>query len=593
MFIRTKETPNSPRRSVQVVENKRDDKTGKTKQKIIRYVGIALDDKEEAKLKAMAMDYIAKIAAAEEANSLFPRSEDEVLEELETKEKNKPGRKPRKDLKDVLPVDQVNLDMITEECRVVDGVHEVAGHLYDELKYNKVLKNEKYGKILKDLVLCRISNPKSKLATSNILKRYYMKEHDIDSIYRTMDHVFGKIDDIRLATFEATSSLIPGEVDVIFFDVTTLHFESIQEDELRKFGYSKNFRFNTTQVVLALATNTDGLPIGYELFEGNKAEVTTLMTSIDEWKKKFKIKDVCFIGDRAMFSESNLKAMEEKNYKYIIAAKLRSLPDLMQEKLMQESNYTKATVAKDLSWIGEFNYHENDIALLEAQEATSSAIATYRKHITNNANRRFVVSYNTKRARHDYKKRASLLEKVGKQLTQTSSNTAKLVSNAAVKKYTSSEGKAKSSIDEAKVEADARWDGFHGVITNIEKETATLAHILGQYRRLVKIEECFRINKTDLKMRPIYHFKPERIRAHVAICYMAFALVRQLEYRTKLLKKLSVASIIEELNSVQSSIYIHKVTKDRYRMPGSFSNEARKIYSAIGVKRNLDPYPIL
>lgn len=593
MFIRTKSTPNSPRRSVQIVENKRDNKTGKTKQKIVRYVGIAMDDAEEAKLKAMATEIIAKLVAAEDANSLFPRSEDEVLEELDIQEKKKPGRKPRKELKDVLPVDQVNLDMITEECRVIDGVHEVAGHLYDELKYDTVLKNERYSKILKDLVLCRISNPTSKLETSNILKRYYMKEHDLDAIYRTMDQVFEKIDDIRLATFEATASLVPGEVDVILFDVTTLHFESIQEDELRRFGYSKNFRFNTTQVVLALATNTDGLPIGYELFEGNKAEVKTLIDIIDEWKKKFRIKDVCFIGDRAMFSEANLKAMEERNYKYIVAAKLRSLPDVMQEKLMQEGNYSKTIDTGTFSWVGDFDYHQDDIIRLEEAQASSREIKKYRELIENNKNRRFVVSYNTKRAWRDYKKRKSLLEKVEKQLTQTSSNTAKLVSNAAVKKYTSSEGKSKSSIDETKVETDERWDGFHGVITNIEKGTTTLAHILGQYRRLVKIEECFRINKTDLKMRPIYHFKPERIRAHIAICYMAFALVRQLEYRTKLLKKLSVASIIEELNSVQSSIYIHKVTKDRYRMPGSFSNEARKIYSAIGVQRNIDPCPIL
>jgi transposase len=293
-----------------------------------------------------------------------------------------------------------------------------------------------------------------------------------------------------------------------------------------------------------------------------------------------------------MFSEANLAAMQEKNYKYIVAAKLRSLPEVMQEKFMKEDNYVKATVGKDLSWVGEFHYDENDLALLEAKEATPSSIATYRKHIKNNEKRRFVVSYNTKRARHDYKKRASLLEKVGKQLDQTD-NTAKLVSSATLKKYTSSKGKSQTSLDAAKVEEDAKWDGFHGVITNIEKGSVDPGYILAQYRRLVKIEDCFRVSKTTLKMRPIYHFKPERIRAHVAICYMAFALVRQLEYKVKLLKKLSLTSIIEELNSVQSSIYIHKKTKDRYRMPGSFSNEARKIYTAMGVNRNLDAQPIL
>ena len=94
-------------------------------------------------------------------------------------------------------------------------------------------------------------------------------------------------------------------------------------------------------------------------------------------------------------------------------------------------------------------------------------------------------------------------------------------------------------------------------------------------------------------MRPIYHFKPKRIKAHIAICYMAFAVLRQLEYRVKLLKKLSPAVIIEELNSVQSSIFVHKITKDRYRIPGNFSHEARKIYNAIGVERDQNARPII
>jgi len=127
----------------------------------------------------------------------------------------------------------------------------------------------------------------------------------------------------------------------------------------------------------------------------------------------------------------------------------------------------------------------------------------------------------------------------------------------------------------------------------LKDKNITYEDILKQYGRLVKIEDCFRVNKTTLKMRPIYHFKPERVRAHVAICYMAFSIIRQLEYRVKLIKKISIGSIIEELNSVQSSIYVHKVTKDRYRVPGNFSNEARKIYQAIGITRTTDAHPLL
>jgi len=600
MFIRVKTNPNSPRKSVQVVENKRDSK-GLVKQKILRYMGIALDDNEEAKLRAMGLEWIAKtnqeLDEASNQMSLLPnRSEDQILEDLEAIETRKLGRKPRKKIEDILPTNQVTIDDIEEESRVIDGVHEVAGHLYDELQYNTLLPNKRYSNILKDLVLCRISNPSSKNASSKILRRYYMKDHDLDAIYRTMDHVFSKIDDIQKATFTATNSLFSGALEVVLFDVTTLHFESTVKDDLRKFGYSKNFRFNTTQVVLALATNSDGLPIGYELFEGNKAEVKTLIETIANWKSKFAIGNVCFIGDRAMFSEDNLVQLEALGYNYIVAAKLRSLPSVMQDKIMQEDKYIEHTTSENIVKTAAFTYQPEDIRLLEENKANKAKITKYQKSIEQYKNRKFVVSHSAKRARKDAKQRQILLDKIEKQLDQTS-NSAKLISNSAIKKFTSNEGKSQSYIDQSKIDLDAKWDGFHGVITNIKETTdggsTTNEYIINQYKRLVKIEDCFRVNKTTLKMRPIYHFKPERIQAHIAVCYMAFSVLRQLEYRIKLQKKLSPALIIEELNSVQSSIFVHKVTKDRYRIPGNFSHEARKIYQAIGVTRDQNAHPIV
>jgi len=149
----------------------------------------------------------------------------------------------------------------------------------------------------------------------------------------------------------------------------------------------------------------------------------------------------------------------------------------MQEKFIQEGNYVKTTVAQDLSWVGEFEYQQEDISLLEEKEATPLAMGSYRKHIMNNAKGHLVVSYNTKRARHDAQTRRS--QKVEKQLDQTN-NTAKLVSNAVLKKDTSSKGKSYTSIDIAKIEEHALWNGFYGVITNISKETVDPSHILTQ-----------------------------------------------------------------------------------------------------------------
>jgi transposase len=122
----------------------------------------------------------------------------------------------------------------------------------------------------------------------------------------------------------------------------------IETDELREFGYSKNFRFNTTQVVLALATNEHGLPIGYELFKGNEAEVKTLIASISQWRTLMNINSVCFVGDRAMFSKDNLALLDEHGYSYVIAAKLRKLPKPKQDEIVDEKYYRMDFINKDV-----------------------------------------------------------------------------------------------------------------------------------------------------------------------------------------------------------------------------------------------------
>jgi len=142
-------------------------------------------------------------------------------------------------------------------------------------------------------------------------------------------------------------------------------------------------------------------------------------------------------------------------------------------------------------------------------------------------------------------------------------------------------------IDEDKISKDAQWDGLHGVITNDKMISATEA--LAKYARLWVIEESFRINKHDLKMRPIYHWTPQRIEVHVALCYMSFSLLRHIEYGVALTQKLSPREIMDSLLGVQASIYQHKKTKDLYRMPGVMGHDVRKIYKAFGLRRSLDP----
>jgi transposase len=282
-----------------------------------------------------------------------------------------------------------------------------------------------------------------------------------------------------------------------------------------------------------------------------------LITSIEHWKTLFNIGSVCFIGDRAMFSRANLAKLEAYGYQYIVASKLRVLSKEVQAKILDERNYKPTVIDNTFTWVTEME-----------QEG-----------------KRLIVTYKKQRAIKDQQERKRLLDKI-KKLIGTKGATKKLITNQGVKKFTKIDEASKPVLDEARIAEDALWDGLHGIITNIREVKPE--SLIARYARLWIIEESFRIQKHLLKVRPVFHWKPRRIQAHIAICYMAFAILRHLQYRVALTQKISPEIIIEELTNVQASIYIHKRTKDLYRVPGYLSNIARKIYKAFDLIRSQD-----
>ncbi len=192
-----------------------------------------------------------------------------------------------------------------------------------------------------------------------------------------------------------------------------------------------------------------------------------------------------------MMSETNLAMLESSGHHYVVAAKLRSMPHALKSEILNEKNYRTGLINNELAWTGEFLYK----------------------------NRRLVVSYKTARAKRDAYQRDQIVNKINKTLG-SDGNTHKLITNKGVKKITKTE-ETTTILDDEKIEEDSLWDGLHGVSTNIKD--ASHAQLLARYARLWKIEESFRLNKHTLSMRPLFHFKKERIHAHIAICYMAFA----------------------------------------------------------------------
>jgi len=335
MFIRIKTTPKSPRKSVQICESVR--RGDSIRQILVRHIGIANNEQHLIELKKLAEHVKRQIEEERYGPSLFPlpTSEDPPLPTPSTEVVE--GVNEEKIVQDSAEQKQmVDLTNLFEQRRVVEGFHDIFGQIFRELGFNQILP-QKQSEVLREVLLARIAMPTSKHRAQEILAADFGRDIPLDRIYRMLDALLLKKDAVQKQVFSATQSLFAEQVNIVFFDVTTLYFESTEEDELRTFGYSKDQKFHMTQVVLALATNMAGLPVGYRLFPGNTAEVKTLLACLDEWKKILPIGEVFLVADRAMMSEANLAALENAQIKYVIAAKLKKMPPSIRKQILEKN----------------------------------------------------------------------------------------------------------------------------------------------------------------------------------------------------------------------------------------------------------------
>lgn len=548
MFVRIKDKSNN-KKAVQIVETFR--RGDKVHQKIVRHIGQAVTETEVEALRQLAQAIMVEVE--NQRQPVLPLVAPEDVYGLP---------KTKREV-----TDTVTVKNLREEQRIIEGVGDIFGKLYDDLGFNNILGDRqpdaKWNNILKSCIMARLANPVSKLRTASMLEQDYAITIPVEKIYRMMDRVFEREETIKLKVGQTTLSLFQEQVDVLFCDVTTLYFESIKTDDIRKFGYGKDGKFNEVQVMLALITTTDGLPITYELFPGNTYEGHTLMTMVEALKKRYAINNILIVADRAMFNEDNLQQMEQSGVNYIVAAKLKTLSNALKNEITADDDFKAATVDNELYWLKEYEL----------------------------GGRRLIVSYNSRRARKDGADRARLIERLLKRQTKDGVIRIKdIIPNRGSKKYlTITAGKA--AINQSLIDKDALFDGLHGVITNVKEDKAV--SILSRYHGLWQIEEAFRVNKHDLKMRPIFHWTPPRIKAHIAICFMAFTIAKQAVYRLRHQQMaISFEQLRNELLHVQASLMVDITTKKKYAIPSHVTINQKKIYQAFGLKRSEVPYYI-
>ncbi|MCI0501219.1 MAG: IS1634 family transposase, partial [Epsilonproteobacteria bacterium] len=314
-------------KSVQIVETKRIGK--KVKQTIIKHIGIAFDDKELEELQSLAHSIKVKLELDTQLPIYSPQEIEEKLAKYEKKgEKKEKIQESSTQILDDTPnradYDVNLLDMI-EEDRVVKGIHDIFGKLYDELGFGKVLANPARNvsscNALKEIVLARVATPDSKRGSVLNLAENFGVKLDLKAVYGMMDKIDDKqISKLNTIVYDQTKALFKDTIDIVYFDATTLYFESFTEDALKKNGYSKDGKFNQPQVVLALMVTKQGLPVGYKAFSGDTFDGHTIIPALKEVQEHFKIDKVVFVADSGMFNKNNLNEFDKIHnpflYKY-------------------------------------------------------------------------------------------------------------------------------------------------------------------------------------------------------------------------------------------------------------------------------------
>jgi transposase len=337
--------------------------------------------------------------------------------------------------------------------------------------------------MLRDLVVARIVYPKSKTATIRYLRRYLGITLSKDKIYRFLDTL--DKDALTKTAFSFVSQKNNG-VSILFYDVTTLHFETETEDDFRKKGFSKNHRTDVPQIMLGLFVDNEGYPFDFDFFEGSIFEGHTFPAAIKKIVTKYAFTSLTIVADAAMLSFDNLKYLDSLNLNYIVGARLKNLPEEVIEEI-HSHDFTKKAIFQ----------------------------TTFR-------DQQLFVDYSSERRQKDTKQRERLVKKLEERLMRKEAVIHK-------SKYLRWEKQGKiAGIDKKQIEADKKFDGLKGYITNNSIHLKA-DEIIKQYHNLWKVEKAFRMSKSDLKERPIYHQHPSRIKSHLLICFVSLLIMRETE----------------------------------------------------------------
>jgi len=435
------------------------------------------------------------------------------------------------------------------------GFFEIFGSIYDELQISKAIPDPFY----KDLVIARIARPTSKLSTIKWLNTYHPhleKTLAKNSIYRFLDTLTAdKQKALTNHIYRFVRDYLKDEINILFFDATTIHFEAFKEDKLRKTGYSKVGKHNQPQIVIGLMVTREGLPVGYRVFPGNTFDGHTIRAALKKVSKDYKIKRVIFVADASMLSKDNVRLLTDEGFEFIMAAKLKNMTAQIKTRILDSSNYKDNIF--EIKEYGEFKY-------------------------------RLIVSYSKKRAKKDKFERDKKVAKLRQRLKNQKELTKSELGSLSPKKYMKIVGKATVSIDEQAIKKDKLWDGLKGYATNVKDLSCT--EVIEKYQELWQVEKAFRVAKSDLNIRPVYHFKRKRIQAHILLVFTALVVVRFLTSKFKD-QHIGIERIVENLDSVVEFPFVDTRLNTAVLVRPAISKFNRNLYKTLNLSVKEGVYP--
>ena len=372
--------------------------------------------------------------------------------------------------------------------------------------------------ILKHLVIARLCQPASKAGTVDYLKSYFDEDVELHKIYRYLDRLYNtRQEEIQQISVEHTRKILGGNIGLVFYDVSTLYFETDYSDDLRERGFSKDGKHSQPQVVLGLLVSRDGYPLSYSLFNGSQYEGRTMIPIVEDFVQRFNLKDFVVVADSGLMNKTNILLLESAGYKYIIGARIKNETEEIKQ------------------WI----------LSLDKADGSFYELGEYPKS-------RLIVSYSEERAKKDRYNRDKGVKRL-KAACKSGTITKENINKRGYNKFLEISDHVQVVINQEKINQDEQWDGLKGYLTNTDLQAK---EVYDQYNGLWVVERAYRVTKGTLEMRPMFHFTPKRIEAHVCICFVAYKVYKELE---RILKLSNINLSVDKVLNIAKTITTIKI----------------------------------